>query len=237
MHKKILIVGIAVGAMLNLSCTSTPDTSTIDREVSSLGHQNQVPTEVVQGTWALPVNKSDGVVQVEGNRAKILLQVEDYDHSTFDRSGFWDGSGDFEHTYGGDSSGSFSYPFKVPLVSMANLEVRVRLSAESSTQGKPEERSDVELLINGHSMGIQTVIPDDGQGRVYSWKLAGQNKLKQLQIDSEKTNVLRFVVNKNAKNKHGLCIYGRSLPNAKVQNGQPIVLVLDTSENSPKERH
>lgn len=223
MHIKMLITVSA--SLLAVSCHSAQDSSFL-----------QSSPEVVQGTWALPIQQSGGVVQQEGSQLKLLLQVEDYETSSFERYGYWDGSGEFEHAYGGDSQGSFSYVFRGPSQPLKNLAVQVRLSAESSTQGKPDETSDVELLINGHSLGQQTVMADDGKGRIYSWKLADSSKVRALRIVPERANELRFVVGAKARHKNGICIYGRSLIPGHASEGQPIVLAFDTSPSSDQER-
>ncbi len=224
MHIKMLILGL--GTLFTWSCQAPQESSSLSTH-----------PELVQGTWALPIQQSDGVIQQDGSQFKILLQVEDYASSSFDRYGFWDGSGLFEHTYGGDGQGSFSYTFRGPSVPLNKLAIQVRLSAESQTQGKPEETSDVELLINGHSLGQQTVMADDGKGSFYSWNIADQERLKNLQITAEKSNELRFVVGAKAKHKNGLCIYGRTLSPVNAAEGQPIIIAFETSASTDQKRH
>ncbi|MDQ3234563.1 MAG: hypothetical protein M3Q07_22395, partial [Pseudobdellovibrionaceae bacterium] len=97
---------------------------------------------VIRGSWALPVATNDvripgGKVERRDQEIRVSLAVEDFEKPGFDRSGYWDQSGIYEHAYGGDRSGSLSYRFTGMDLIPEALKFKARLCAESQTQGKP----------------------------------------------------------------------------------------------------
>lgn len=185
---------------------------------------------LIRGTWALPVEKEidihpTGQVERKGNEIWVSLAVENFEKAAFDRYGYWDQSGNYEHAYGGERSGSFSYRFIGSETIPATLEIKARLSAESQAQGKADETSDVTLFINDVALGRKTVVPDNGVGRFYVWRVTDPGQMKQLKISADGNNEIRFVVDQKAKKKHGLCIYGKALDASAPEPGEPITIV------------
>ncbi len=145
------------------------------------------------------------------NPEKQILDVANYSDAQWENFGFYDGGGRFEHQYGGKDSGFYEYRFrgldKVP----GQFIVRARISAESSTKGLPEEKSDVTLSVNGVELGTQTVVPDDSEGQIYQWNVNEPGAIASLQLKPGEQNTLRFEVKKQAALRHGLCLYGAGL--------------------------
>ncbi|MCX6131428.1 MAG: hypothetical protein NTX25_20490 [Proteobacteria bacterium] len=218
-------ISILISSLYVLACTTASDSGrAIPAQPGQSGPQSHDEAERIVGTWALPINQSSAQQEHSSDPNKILVPVGDYAEADFDRYGFWDGSGDFEHVYGGDSFGSFLYRFKGPSREARGLEVSVRLSAESKGLGKITETSDVELFLNGQSLGKKNVRSDDNKGQVYTWRLLGATQVKRLKIKAEASNELRFIVAESAKHRNGLCIYGRTLASSSLAGGQPIIL-------------
>ena len=162
------------------------------------------------------------LVRSANGEASQLIDVANFSDAEFDRFGFYDGGGTYEHAYGGEKYGYFAYEFSKLEKSPKSLTVSARLSAESGEKGKPHETSDVTLVINGIFVGTQTVAADDQKGSVYSWTITDSGLLASLAEGQNSANSLRFEVKKEAKNQHGLCIYGSSIePDG---DGRPIVL-------------
>jgi len=184
---------------------------------------------LVHGTWAIPIENADrnpaGLVERIGNEIRVSLAIENFEKPEFDRSGYWDQSGNYEHAYGGDRSGSFTWRFTGSEEPPAVVEVKARLSAESQTQGKPNETSDVTLFINGTAIGQETVIPDNGIGRFYVWRMTDPDQIRKLHLKPGADNELRFVVPPNARHQNGLCIYGKALDASAPEPGEPITIV------------
>jgi hypothetical protein len=190
---------------------------------------------VIQGGWALPVDEPDKIQKAENverrdHEIRVSLAVEHFEKPGFDRYGFWDQSGKYEHAYGGDQGGSFSYRFTGTETIPKALEIKVLLSAESQTQGKADETSEVTLVINGMELGRQTVVPDNGVGRFYVWGLKDPARIKKLRLTPVASNELRFVVDPKARKKHGLCIYGKALDASAPEQGEPITIVYRLDE-------
>ncbi|HET9238081.1 MAG TPA: hypothetical protein VFO10_12555 [Oligoflexus sp.] len=190
---------------------------------------------VIRGGWALPVDEHEEIQRAENverrdHEIRVSLAVEHFEKPGFDRYGFWDQSGNYEHAYGGDQDGSFSYRFTGTEMMPRTLEIKARLSAESQSQGKADETSDVTLLINGTEVGRQTVVPDNGVGRFYVWRLKDPARIRKLRLTPDATNELRFVVDPQAKKKHGLCIYGKALNASAPEPGEPITIVYRLDE-------
>lgn len=213
---------------LLISCTHTPSI------VSDAPPPN--PSQpVIQGGWALPVDEPDTIQKAEiverrDHEIRVSLAVEHFEKPGFDRYGFWDQSGTYEHAYGGDQDGSFSYRFTGAEILPKALEIKARLSAESPSQGKADETSEVTLWINGVEVGRQTVVPDNGVGRFYVWRLNDPAGIKKLRITPDDRNELRFAVDPKARKKNGLCIYGKALDASAPEPGEPITIVYRLDE-------
>jgi len=183
-------------------------------------------SEVIKGSLALPVAEAGGAVQVSKDRWKVRLDVGEFSEVGFDRFGTWGQDCLYEHAYGGDRDGYFAYRFNGPTVPVSGVEVQARLSAESQTSGLPEETSDVTLALNGVELGTQTVLPDNGEGRIHTWHLPDRSLLAALKLRPGAENELRFTVKKTASNQHGLCIYGRSVDASRAGSAIPILVTL-----------
>ena len=218
------------------ACVSAPDAKN-PLDATRVKPQLLPPEEIVQGSWAIPVSRSGGDAIREGSALRVQIPVDQFEDSDFNRFGFYDGGGRFEHAYGGDDAGFFSYLFTGSHEPLAALEIKARLSAESQDKGKPHETSDVMLSINGLAIGTQTVTADDSVGQVYTWKIADPEVLKALHLRAEGQgqNELRFAIASNARQRHGLCIYGRSLQKDD-HEGQPITVSMQLTSASAGER-
>ncbi|MFW7379647.1 MAG: hypothetical protein ACOH5I_12615 [Oligoflexus sp.] len=143
----------------------------------------------------------------------VTLRVGEFFDADWKSYGFYDDSGSFEHQYGGPDSGYYAYHFGVDENEIGSLIVRARLSAESADKGRPHEISEVTVVVNDVEVGTQRVQPDDQKGQVYEWIIDQEGVLQRLNLQTEPTNVLKFVVKDDAKARHGLCLYGESLEN------------------------
>lgn len=162
---------------------------------------------------------------VEGQNRDLWKQeipVGAFSDAEWNRFGFYDKEGAFEHQYGGQTSGYFEYTLEGPDLPPAQLIVQTRLSAESNEKGKPHELSDVTLKINGVEVGTQTVIPDDQKGRIYTWKVQDPAILQKIKLKAGERNILRFEVEPEAEHKNGLCLYGESIDGK--EEGQAILV-------------
>ena len=217
------------------ACVSSPDASQSTAAVPAPVTQRPLPTEVVTGSWATPVSRSGGEALRDRDALKISIGVDQFEDSEFSRFGFYNGGGRFEHAYGGDTSGSFSYLFQGSSEAVSAIEVRARLSAESQAKGLSSETSEVTLMINGREVGEKMVMADDSVGQMYSWKIKDPVVIAQLQLRNDSSNELRFAIAADAKKRHGLCIYGRSLQ-ANDREGQPITVSLQLNSHTGHER-
>jgi hypothetical protein len=220
---------VFLGVMLVflLSCQHSPGTE------SMLTSDSSPP--LIRGTWALPLEKEPtaqpgGKVERSAQEIRVSVAVENFEKPGFDRFGFWDQSGTYEHAYGGDRSGSFTYRFTGSESLPQVLEIRARLSAESNTQGQKDETSEVTLLINGVGVGQQTVVPDNGVGRFYVWRVTDPAVIRKLRLAPGSDNELRFLVDQKARKKNGLCIYGKALDASAPEPGEPITIVYRLAE-------
>jgi hypothetical protein len=161
-----------------------------------------------------------------------LLEVGAFYDAEFDRFGFYDDSGKYEHTYAGEKSGYLSYRFAGIQRPIEGIEIRARLSAESGTVGKPEEKSDVTLYLNGTELETKTVIPDDGKGKVYTWVVDGEEALNTIKMSTKEENEIKFVIKKEARYQNGLCIYGRSINYLDSDQGMPLTVIFRVRGNN-----
>ncbi|MCX6127789.1 MAG: hypothetical protein NTX25_01840 [Proteobacteria bacterium] len=152
--------------------------------------------------------------QPELDASRQIIDVGDYSDASWDYFGFYDGSGKFEHQYGGKGAGYYEYKFRGSAETPLGLRIAARLSAESNEKGKPDEISDVTLSINGVELTTQTVGPDDMEGAIFTWQLSDKETLHKLKLKPAQENTLRLSVKPDAKHKNGLCLYGQALQNA-----------------------
>ncbi len=110
------------------------------------------------------------------------------------------------HTHAfGSAVGALTYAFDLDGGTSGIATITARLSSEHGMYSAPADWvSDVTLLVNGNPVGTVQVIPDDGSGQPYTWGFDAS-------LLRSGTNSLSFGVSANAANRHGLCIYGRSL--------------------------
>lgn len=126
------------------------------------------------------------------------------------------------HHAAGDTSGRFVYRFRVPSAVRINRpSVSATLSSEmGGWNAPPDWDSDVTLTVNGVPVGTNRVIPDDGAGRRYTWRIPDYLLVPGAEA------LIAFEVLETAARRHGVCIYAQSmvpgLPDATIR------LVLDT---------
>jgi hypothetical protein len=212
-----------------LSCSHSQGTET------TLASASDPSPPLIRGTWALPIEteaspQPGGKVERRDQEIRVSLAVENFEKPGFERFGFWDQSGNYEHAYGGDHSGSFTYRFTGSEAQPKALEIKARLSAESNTQGQKDETSEVTLLINGIRVGKQTVVPDNGVGRFYVWRVTDPAMIRNMRLMPGSSNELRFLVDQKAGKKNGLCIYGKALDASAPEPGEPITIVYRLDE-------
>lgn len=68
--------------------------------------------------------------------------------------------------------------------------------------------SDVTLVVNDVEIDTKRVIPDNGYGEVYSWKVTSPELLKRIALRYG-SNYISFQVKKNAEYRNGMVIYSR----------------------------
>ena len=150
--------------------------------------------------------------------------------SRWDRLGpFYEGDPDMErgtptHTHvWGANFGAHAYDFALPEGAWINAMVSARLSSEHPWYSSPLNHfSDATLVLNGRDYPSKRVIPDNGSGRFYTWRI-NPHDLRQ------GSNVLKLGVKKNATYRNGLCIYRRALfPD---QTDCAIVIRISTAED------
>ncbi len=140
----------------------------------------------------------------------ITRQIPVYDvlEARWDRSGYFDEYGNFAHYYGGNADGFFTYAFEgAPNVTA--VELKARMSAEADNDIVPSETSDLTIYINDVKFTSENIMHDDFKGKTYSWKSTDPAVLKA--VKPGQGNVLKLAVEKDAQNKHGLCIYGEAI--------------------------
>lgn len=152
------------------------------------------------------------------------VEVGAYTDAEWDRVGFYDETGRYEHAYAGEKSGHFDYAFEGPPKRIRQVVVTARLSAESGDVGAPDELSDVTLFLNDVEVGTQTVPRDDGQGALHTWVVDDPALLAQVSLKGGKENRLRFEIKKDAANQHGMCIYGRAIDAFSSEQGSPLTI-------------
>ena len=98
---------------------------------------------------------------------------------------------------------TYSVPIGNTLLQGDNIEISVTLSSEleKTTSSNILFSSDVILIVNGVEQPPRNVIPDDAQGKRYTW-----NVLSKLFMPNQQ-NSIAFAVKNNAFYKNGLCIY------------------------------
>jgi predicted transcriptional regulator len=154
------------------------------------------------------------------------IEVGAYLEADWDRFGFYDDGGVYEHQYAGDSHGYLSYGFAGVDGQVSQLTVEARLSAESNDRGASHETTDITLVLNGVELGTQTVIADDGRGQRYTWSVDDPQTIARLDLRPDQSNELRFVVKPDAANQRGLCVYGRAIDYSSSDQGMPVTVSL-----------
>jgi hypothetical protein len=160
---------------------------------------------------------------------KLELQLSEIDpikwhSSSWDRFGPRIWKGDEQYSQGlstafGDDFGFFEYSFDCPLQGAQRLDIFAKVSSHSHKDGKiPDAASDVTLLINGEEIETRRLYFESNRSSfVEHWKIEGV-KLKN------KGNSLTFKVNKTAKHRKGLTMFGPSLTDEHKQLELPILL-------------
>ncbi|MFW7379118.1 MAG: hypothetical protein ACOH5I_09955 [Oligoflexus sp.] len=214
----------------HLGCVSqSPDGKSIDHR--------PLASQTIQGSWAVIVNQSGGLVTRNANSMSIALAVEDFEDADFERFGYWNQSGFYEHSYGGDGAGSFRYHFTASDAAVKALQVSARLSAEAQGIGASHETSEVSLVVNGIDLGTRLVKADDMRGEVYRWQVNDPQVLRLLNLKDGPDNQLQFLIKPQVKQKNGICIYGKALAENMGDEGQGILITLEIAEdNSKKQR-
>jgi hypothetical protein len=137
------------------------------------------------------------------------------------RSGYHDETGTFAHYYGGDTDGFFTYEFEgAPNVTA--VEIKARMSAEADNYEEPSETSNVTIYINDVKVDSEHIMYDDFKGKIYTFKSTDPAVLKA--IKPGEGNVLKFAVDKDAQNKHGICIYGEALTDEAKSEAIPVIV-------------
>ena len=119
------------------------------------------------------------------------------------------------HAYGNDT-GAFAYRFSLPSAAGRGAEVTARLSSNFPYYSAPSDGfSDVTLVINGSSTSLQRVIPDNGTGANYTWRIDPH-------LLRTGVNTLGFAVRSDATYRNGLCIYYKAVVPGEAD--EPIVV-------------
>lgn len=169
--------------------------------------------------------------EAEMEVVKREIPVYNVSDSSWDwgRSGYHDEFGSFAHYYGGDSDGFFTYNFE-GAAGVAAIEVKARLSAEADNYVEPSETSDVTLYINDVKLDTIQVMHDDFYGKVYTWTIKDAGTVKKIAVKGSDENTLKLTVEKDAKNKHGICIYGEALEDDEKANAIPVIVNLSVKK-------
>jgi hypothetical protein len=103
------------------------------------------------------------------------------------------------------ATGSITYNVAIAQTIMIGNEAEVsgKLSSElnNTTSSDIAFSSDITLLVNGKEQSTQNVIPDDGKGVFYSWKVPVGAFIPN------KVNEITFLVKKTAFYKNGIVFY------------------------------
>ncbi len=102
------------------------------------------------------------------------------------------------------STGYVVYPFVASQQpGQATLTVKLCSELSRDLEGKvgtnPEYSSDVTLSINDNEVATQNIIPDDTNGKMYTWNFPG----KFLQGN----NTIRLEIKSTAKHRNGITIF------------------------------
>ena len=167
--------------------------------------QVYAPTEVVQPTASHPTTAPASQVLMVQDTILSMGFESFLNPLNFDPNDSpWDSTGpgvSGDHAWGGQS-GRFTYHFDLPprIVESGTLEVSARLSSEYPGFAPDNQFSDVTLVVNGREYETHRVIPDDGRGRYYVWKV----EARDMGIGR---NTLAFVVKADAAYANGIAIY------------------------------
>ena len=157
----------------------------------------------------------------------IKLEIPIYDvlEASWDwgRSGYHDETGTLAHYYGGDTDGFFTYEFE-GAPSVTAVEIKARMSAEADNYVEPSETSDVTVYINDVKVASEAIMHDDFKGKIYTFKSTDSAVVNA--IKAGEGNVLKFAVDKDAENKHGICIYGEALVDEAKGDAIPVIVNL-----------
>jgi hypothetical protein len=83
--------------------------------------------------------------------------------------------------------------------------LRARLSSEHAWYSSPPNHfTDLTLSVNTSEYPSRRIIPDNGTGRNYEWRIDAADLFPG-------RNVIKFVVPRNAAYHNGLCIYDDAL--------------------------
>ncbi|HYX36419.1 MAG TPA: hypothetical protein VE954_25210 [Oligoflexus sp.] len=159
-----------------------------------------------------------------------VLDVANFSDADWEYFGFYDGGTTFEHQYGGKGAGYYDYRFRGLDQPPTSFTVRARMSAESNERGRPHEKSEVTLAVNGVEIGTRTVVPDDTEGQVYEWKIEDPERVRNLNLKPGDQNILRFSVKEQASLRHGLCLYGAALSKDRSQDAVPITIEMPAEQ-------
>jgi len=119
-----------------------------------------------------------------------------------------DNGASYLHAYG-SGSGKITYQFYISDENVknrkTNVTVTARLSSNFPYYTAPDDGySDVTLFLNGYDIETQRVIPDNGQGKEYTW----QFMTDQLLVGD---NSFSFNVKNSSTYQNGICVYYDSL--------------------------
>ena len=182
------------------------------------------------------IDKAASSLGQPGEIVRRTIEVGEVVDVEFDRSGFWDESGKYEHEYAGETCGFLSYAFPGVDRPLRKLSITARLSAErGDNAGKPEETSDVTASVNGVEIETRTVLADNGLGESYTFALSDPKLLKKMNLKPGPGNLLKLEIKKTAKNQRGMCVYGRSVGYDDPDPGAPILVQLEVGA-APKKK-
>lgn len=187
--------------------------SQLDRLSQSPGNPRLSPShgdtplyQVEQVLHGLPRARIDWL-HSQGGELALRLSPSEFRVARFERLGVWDGK-PAQHFYGaesGDLSFAFPAPTRLSGKSVAEIEVRARLSSEWPGAGAPADGGSlVRVELDGVLVEQATVIADDGRGAWYSFRTRNPLLLAKLPLGS---HTLRLHVPPGPM-AHGLCLYG-----------------------------
>lgn len=152
-----------------------------------------------------------GFVQEQGEQVLDIDPVA-FALSRFERTGVH--SGHALDTVWGMGEGFVEYRFMAPQGLPEALAIEARISSELPGQGDgndPRDGSDVEISVDGQSLGIVRAIPDDGLGQRVRVELTDARTLRRI-FGTRRVHTLRFAALPSAY-AGGLCIYGKPTSN------------------------